>query len=70
MTDVMRHFLKIFKICIFLLSLVLVKRFCFLQTDGFALHKIHSPLPYCSDWETTPLAAHANDELIPAGRLA
>jgi hypothetical protein len=52
------------KICLFILSLVLAKRFCFKQTDGFALHKIHSPLPYCLDWETTPLPAEDNGELM------
>ena len=58
------YFFKIGKICILILCLVLVKRFCFLQTDGFALHKIHSPLRFCSDWETTPLPPNASDELM------
>ncbi len=56
--------MRYIKICVFILSLILVKRFCFRQTDGFALHKIQSPLPYCSEWDTTPLPAEENGKLL------
>ena len=41
------------KICAFLLVVILLKKFCYHQTDGFALYKICSKLSYCSNWETT-----------------
>ncbi|MBI2812056.1 MAG: hypothetical protein HYX67_14665 [Candidatus Melainabacteria bacterium] len=33
---------------------VLLKQFCSSKTDGFALSKIQSSLPYCKEWETAP----------------
>ena len=41
-----------FKVVGFLLACVLLKKFCYSKTDGFALTKISSPLSYCSEWET------------------
>ncbi len=56
---------KIFKIG-FLLACILVKKFCYRQTDGFALYKICSSLSYCSDWETTPSSSQDNEGEIAA----
>src|SRR6267154_2622896 len=58
---------KIFKNClkifVLLLAAVLLKKFCYSKTDGFALYKILSSLSYCSDWEVTPLTPQNNEEI-------
>lgn len=36
----------------FILTMVLVKKFCYQQTDGFALYKIKSSLAFHPEWET------------------
>lgn len=51
------------KICGFVLAAVLLKRFCYRQTDGFALCKITSELPYCSDWEVNSSSQRTPDVL-------
>lgn len=33
-----------------------VRFFCLMATDGFAFWKIRSSLPYCQEWETSPLS--------------
>jgi hypothetical protein len=50
----------------FVLACILVKKFCFLQTDGFALYKMYSSLSYCSDWETTPSLLQKDKDEISA----
>jgi hypothetical protein len=52
------------KIIGFLLAFILLKQFCYRQTDGFALYKICSSLSYCSDWETTPSLSQDNEREI------
>ncbi len=58
------YVLKIGKICVFILAVVILKRFCYRQTDGFALYKIFSSLSYCSDWETASLPSDEHEELM------
>ncbi len=58
------YLLKMGKICILILALLLVKRFCYRQTDGFALYKIYSSLSYCSDWETASLPSDQHEQLM------
>ena len=37
-------------------GLIVLQRFCHLQTDGFSRYKISSELPFHAEWETPPLA--------------
>lgn len=46
------------------LSAVLLKQFCYHQTDGFALCKIRSRLPYHPEWETNPPTANEQELLL------
>src|SRR5580700_10710555 len=39
------------KMIVVLLTCILLKKFCYKQTDGFALYKICSSLSYCPEWE-------------------
>ncbi len=43
---------RIKNILIFIVSFILVERFCYFQTQGFREYKIHSVLPFNSEWET------------------
>ncbi len=65
---VMRYI--IFKTCLkmigFLIACVLIKKFCYRQTDGFALYKICSSFSYCSDWETTSSPSQEDEDQISA----
>lgn len=58
---------KLFKISLkilgFLIVCILLKKFCYRQTDGFALHKICSSLTYCSDWEVPSLTPQDSGEI-------
>ena len=44
---------KIITLVALALCVIYVKRFCYKQTDGFALSKIQSELPYNSSWEVS-----------------
>jgi len=43
---------------------VITKQFCYKQTDGFALTKISSSLPFHAQWEVAPLAAQQQKEVM------
>ncbi len=44
--------MRFLKILGLLLACILLKKFCYSKTDGFALAKINSSLSFCSEWET------------------
>lgn len=50
-------------LCVIVLSAVLLKQFCYSKTDGFALYKIRSSLPFNPEWETQPPTAQEQEEL-------
>jgi hypothetical protein len=46
-------FKRIFKFSLAVLLVIAVQRFCHIQTDGFAIEKISSSLPFHPEWEVT-----------------
>ena len=42
---------------------IVLKQFCYSKTDGFALYKICSSLPFYSGWEVKPLEAEIQEEV-------
>lgn len=52
-----------FKVFLFLLCFFGLERFCHWQTGGFAYGKITSPLPFHSEWETTPLSEEKHHKI-------
>jgi hypothetical protein len=46
-----------------ILCAVLLKQFCYKKTDGFALYKILSSLPFCQEWECAPPSPATAEEI-------
>lgn len=54
---------KIVGILTLVICVIYAKKFCYKQTDGFALYKILSTLPLNPSWETPPLTEEKTQEI-------
>ena len=52
------------KLLLTLLACIMVKQFCYKKTDGFALYKVLSTLPYNPAWEVTAQHTHGLDDAL------
>lgn len=58
---IFKHTLKILALS---LACIFLQKFCHSKTDGFALSKICSSLPYCSDWEVPPPSFEDSEKIM------
>lgn len=54
----------LFKLFLVILAFVVLERFCYKQTDGFAREKICSDLAYHAEWNTQPLSLSDREKVL------